>query len=94
MTINLGLKQDFKNNADDIILLPTTRETGRGNSPVCYAGINFMHNHPPEHPEDLHQKFAPTLGLLHPSFCPGEGGDLSGQLPMGGHLSINDVCHF
>ena len=39
-----------------------------------YAGINFIHNHPPPRtPGDLHQKFAPTLGLLHPSFCPGAG---------------------
>ena len=58
-----------------------------------YAAISFCHNHPPAHPRDLHQKFAPTLGLLHPSFCLG-GGDLLGQLPRGGHLSINDVCHF
>ena len=36
-----------------------------------YTGINFIHNHPPCTPGDLHQKFAPTLGLLHPSFCPG-----------------------
>ena len=28
-------------------------------------------------PGDLHKKFAPTLGLLHPSFFPG-GEDLSG----------------
>ena len=59
-----------------------------------YAGINFIHNHhPPRTPGDLHQTFSPTLGILHPSFCPG-GGDLLGQLPRGGHLSINDVCHF
>ena len=32
---------------------------------------------PPRTPGDLHQKFAPNLGLLHPSFCPG-GGDLLG----------------
>ena len=25
----------------------------------------------PRTPGNLHQKFAPTLGLLHPSFCPG-----------------------
>ena len=42
---------------------------------------------------DLHQKFAPALGLWHPSFCP-VGGHLLGQLPRGGHLSINDFCHF
>ena len=44
------------------------------------AGINFIHNHPPRaHPGDLHQKFAPTLGLLHPSFSRGGGGgDLLG----------------
>ena len=29
---------------------------------------------PPRTPGDLHQKFAPTLGLLHPSFCPGGRG--------------------
>ena len=46
---------------------------------ICYgfAGINLIHNHPPRAPGDLHQKFAPTLGLLHPSFCPG-GGHLLG----------------
>ena len=32
---------------------------------------------PPRTPEDLHRKFAPTLGLLHPNFCP--GGDLLGH---------------
>ena len=31
---------------------------------------------PPRTPGDLHQKFAPTLGLLHPSFA--LGGDLLG----------------
>ena len=55
------------------------------------AGINFIHSHPPRIPGNLHQKFDPTF--LHPSFCLG-GGDLLGQLPRGGHLSINDVCHF
>ena len=58
------------------------------------AGINFIHNHPPTHPRDLPQKFAPTMGLLHPSFCPGGGGNLLGYLPRDGHLSINDFCHF
>ena len=48
---------------------------------------------PPLTPGDFHHKFAPTLGFLHPSFCPG-GGDLLGQLPRGGHLSIKDFCHF
>ena len=48
---------------------------------------------PPSTPVDLHQTFAPALGLLHPSFCPGAG-DLLGSLPRGGHLSINDFCHF
>ena len=33
-------------------------------------------------PRDFHQKFAPTLGLLHPSFCPA-GGDLLGVAPEG-----------
>ena len=50
---------------------------------------------PPLTPRDLHQKFAPTLGLLHQCFCVGGGGgDLLGQLLRGGHLSINNVCHF
>ena len=40
---------------------------------------------PPRTPRDLHQKFAPTLGLLHPSFCP--GGAFVGAAPEGGHLS-------
>ena len=48
------------------------------------AGVNFIHNHhPPRTPEDLHQKFAPTLALLNPKFC-----------PRGGHLSIKYFCHF
>ena len=50
---------------------------------------------PPHAPGDLHQKFAPTLGLLHPSLClGGEGVDLLGKLPRGGHLSIKDFSHF
>ena len=53
----------------------------------------FASTIPPRTSRDLHQKFAPTLGLLHPSFCLG-GRDLLGQLPSGGHLSVNDVCHF
>ena len=47
----------------------------------------------PHTPGDLHQKFAPNPGLLHPSFCPG-GRDLLGQLSRGRHLSVNDVCPF
>ena len=42
--------------------------------PLCNAAINFCHNNPPRTPRDLHQKFAPTLGLLHSSFCLGGGG--------------------
>ena len=57
------------------------------------AGINFIHNHPPAHPLGFAPKICPYPGLLHPSFYPGSG-DLLGQLPRGGHLSINDVCHF
>ena len=52
------------------------------------AGINFIHNGVP--PQDLHQKFAPTLGLLHSSFCQG-GRDLLGQLLRGQHWSVHDV---
>ena len=41
------------------------------------AIVNFCHYHPssppPRTPGDLHQKFAPNLGLLHLSFCPGGG---------------------
>ena len=29
-------------------------------------------------PGDLHQNFAPTVGLLHPSFCQGDGGREAG----------------
>ena len=37
-----------------------------------YAVINFIHNRPPRAPPGIcTKKFAPTLGLLHPSFCPG-----------------------
>ena len=40
--------------------------------PLNNAGINFIHNHPP--PPlctlgDLHQRFAPTLELLHSGIC-------------------------
>ena len=43
-------------------------------STSCYAGINFAITIPsPRTLGDLHQKFAPILGLLHPSFCPGPG---------------------
>ena len=46
-----------------------------GKAIAHYAGINLVHNHPPEStPGDLHQNVAPTLGLLHPSFCIGGGG--------------------
>ena len=62
-----------------------------------YAGINFIHNHPPppprRTPKDLHQKLVPTLGLLHSSCCPG-GGDLLGSSARGGHLSIKDFLPF
>ena len=34
-------------------------------------------------PGDLHQKFAPTLGLLHPSFCSGGGRGFVGVAPKG-----------
>ena len=47
---------------------------------------------PPRTPGDLHQTFAPTLGLLHPRFCPGV--DLLGQLPTGGHLSSETSLSF
>ena len=29
-----------------------------------YAGINFIYNHPPRSPGDLHQKFAPGPGAF------------------------------
>ena len=54
------------------------------NLPQPNASINFIHNHPPVHPRG----FAPTLGLLHPNFCPG-----GFVVVARGHLSINDVCH-
>ena len=44
-------------------------------------------------PGDLHQTFVPTLGRLRPSFCL-RARNFWGQLPRGGHLSVNDVCHF
>ena len=34
------------------------------------------------YPQDLHQEFAPTLGLLHPNFCQG-GKDFVGAAPEG-----------
>ena len=38
---------------------------------------------PPRTPGDVRQEFAPTLGLLHPSFCPGGGGGFVGVAPEG-----------
>ena len=53
---------------------------------------------PPRNPGDFHQKFAPNLGHLHPSFCwegrGGGGGGFVGQLQRAGYFSIDDVCHF
>ena len=57
------------------------------------AGINIIHKHPSRTPGDLHQKLVPTLGLLHPTCCPG-GGDLLGSSARGGHLSIKDFLLF
>ena len=37
--------------------------------------------------------FSPPLGFCIQDFSRG-GGDLLGQLLTGGHLSVNDVCHF
>ena len=52
------------------VLLIFTKERSATN-----AVINFCHNHPPPRtPGDLHRKFAPTPGLLHPNFCPGGRG--------------------
>ena len=48
---------------------------------------------PPCTPRDFYQNFAPTLGLLHPSFCRGWG-FIGIALSRGGHLSINDFYHF
>ena len=58
-----------------------------------YAGINFIHNHPPENPRGFAPKMCPHPGAFASKLLPG-GGDLLGQFPRGGHLSINDVCHF
>ena len=60
------------------------------NQQIRYAAVNFCHNYPPPRAPS---RFAPTLGLLHASFCPG-GGDLLGKLQRGEHLSINDFSHF
>ena len=38
------------------------------------------------------KKFAPTLGLLHPSFCPGAG--IFWVAPEGRGFAIIDFCHF
>ena len=50
-------------------------------------------DHPPRTLLGFAPKFTPTLGFWHPSFCLG-GRDLLGQLPIGRHLSINNVFHF
>ena len=47
------------------------------NAAVMQVSIPSITISPPRTPGDLHQTIAPTLGLLHPSFCPG-GGDLLG----------------
>ena len=56
------------------------------------AAINFCHKHPPAHPREFAPKICCHPAAFASSFCSG-GGDLLGQLPRGGHLSINDVCH-
>ena len=38
---------------------------------------------PARNPGDLHQKFAPTLALLHPSFCQRAGREFVGVVPKG-----------
>ena len=40
---------------------------------IMQVSISSITTPLPVHPRDLHQKFAPTLGL-HPSFCPGGQG--------------------
>ena len=61
-----------------------------GKAIAHYTGIIF--NHPPMHPRGFAQNFAPTLGLLHPSFCPGT--EICWDSSFEGRLSINDFYHF
>ena len=57
-----------------------------------YAGINFIHNHPPLRIPRIFTKTLPSAWGFASKVLP--GGGLLGQLPRGGLLSINDVCHF
>ena len=47
---------------------------------------------PPRTPGIYTKHLPPPWGFCIQAFARG-GGDLLGQLPRGGHLSINDVCH-
>ena len=58
-----------------------------------YAAINFCHNHPPRTPGDLHQKFAPNMGLFHLNFCP-RAGIFWGKSRGGGGGHLWNFCHF
>ena len=59
-----------------------------------YVGVSFIHNHPPPRaPPGICTKSLPLpWGFCIQAFARG-GEDLLGQLPRGGLLSINDVCH-
>ena len=50
---------------------------------------------PPTHPGICTKTSPPSWAFCIQAFAQGGGGgDVLGQLPRGGHLSINDVCHF
>ena len=61
----------------EIIFLTQSKQCGQWVMEVTVSSITI----PPRTPRDFHQKFAPTMGLWHPSFCSG-GGDLLGKLPI------------
>ena len=68
----------FKHSFDTVFRASKSRDRGQNigqlvsaSQMTVNADINFIHNHPPRTPVDLHQNFARTLGLLHPRFARG-----------------------
>ena len=55
----------------DVPCVPVLPENFQSAQPVFCSALISSITIPPRIPWDLHQKFAPTLGLLHPSFFRG-----------------------
>ena len=60
-----------------------TDKLGTEAASVTWLSISAITIPPPHTSGDLQQKFTPTLGLLHPNFCPGEGWGFVGVGPEG-----------